>query len=312
MTTNGEKGAMKMRGSTTPSEELGSPTMRSRNVSTYRHLFVAFAVVLSFDALGSGSAEIAIGKGVAVCEAYFKVAKNWTRAELKCLGDLGLSGKGISRLQGEVDERDFSLDEDDSTVQLRKNAWTFVRKHDVNEANHFYADALPSWSRSAAQLEVVEKNLANLGKRYFSDWKVRTLNVDLDNDGVSDRIFVYPHCIPGGNVVDTRTYSSPLFLHGDADQVDVERTVNYLRRPILLGDEKGIRKLGNGRVVAIADFYANSAFGLFVFKGKTYFDFWWDAAASTTPHQANNKQVRIYLPIDGESRAVCAIQIAGD
>lgn len=259
---------------------------------------------------GVPNIEILVGKEQPVCQAYIQAARVWNYQGLRCLGDQPIAGSQISRYSGQVTKTEFSFQEDDPTLALRKNIWTFVRGHDVNEANYFPIDKLAEWTGAQSQISLVDQGLQNLGSKYFVDNAIRKISIDLDNDGIEDNVVVHPHCVLGGSEVNTRTFSSPLFLISGTDHVDEKRTDAYLRLPIRRRNVDSIRQTKNGARVAVADFYANSAFGFVTYRGQTYFDFWWDAPSGAAPDATDENVLRLYLPKNGQSRIVCALRFA--
>jgi hypothetical protein len=267
------------------------------------------AVTLSNTACArEGSMELVVGKGVAVCEAYAAAATKWDTHALSCIGDLPLDGRGISRVSGPVFKTEFSMDEADPTLGLRSRAGAFVRSYDVSIANYYYRDKLAEWRGSNEQLEVAGQGLVNRTSGYFHDPIIRILQVDLDNDGKTDDVYFYPHCAAGVSDESTVTMSSPLLLTPDRTAVDAERTLRLLRTPLHFGADRGPHQGADGSWVVNADIYSNSAFGFFKFRGKTFFDFWWDAGTTQVPER-DRGILRVYRPQQERTEAVCAFRI---
>jgi hypothetical protein len=269
-----------------------------------RMAFLILAVTAPMCANADARVEMIAGEGHPLCEAYLQAAKKWEYGTPACLGDQPIASKEVSRILGHIKKTEFSHQEDDPSHPMLANVWQFVRRTDVNEANYFYVDQLSGWIGTTEQREAAEQGIRNLSAKYFTDFSVRTMELDMDNDGRQDRLMVYPHCVQG-SVTNTSTFSSPVFLT-DTDEVDVERTHAYLRSPIRRNTSGGIRRRLDGSVVATADIFANSAYGLLEFRGRTYFDFWWDATPDAVPDPKDVNVIRVYLPQGGRSRAICA------
>jgi hypothetical protein len=267
------------------------------------------AMTLSSAAVAAeGSIELIVGKGVPVCEAYAASARKWDLYALGCLGDLPLDGNDISRVSGPVAVTRFSMDEDDPTIALRHSAGTFVRGHDVNIANYYYKDRLADWRASNDQLEVARQGLINRTNAYFRDPLTRILQIDVDNDGKADEVYFYPHCAADLSDESTVTMSSPLLLTQDRAAVDTERTLRLLRAPLKLRAARDPHQAPDRSWVVDADIYSNSAFGFLKFRGKTFFDFWWDAGTAHVPERDRNI-LRVYLAQRKRTEPVCALRI---
>lgn len=284
-------------------------SMSSQNrMITMKIATIVVALTLSSAASArQGSMELILGKGVAVCEAYAAAAAKWDSYALGCLADLALGGGDISRISGPVAKVRFSMEEDDPTIALRHSAGEFVRRHDVNIANYYYKDELANWRGSHDQLEIARQGLINRTNAYFHDPVVRILQVDVDNDGKMDEVYFYPHCAADVSDESTVTMSSPLILTPDRVAVDTDRTLRLLRAPLNIGKDRGPHQAADGSWVADADVYSNSAFGFFKFRGKTFFDFWWDASSARIPNRDRNI-LRVYFAEPKRAQPVCAFR----
>jgi hypothetical protein len=266
-------------------------------------------LLLATQVAAEGSIELIAGKRAPVCQAYLAAAKKWETASLACVGDLPLSGTEISRVSDSFRKTEFSMQEDDPTLPLRASAWKFVRKYDVNEANYFYADQLMKWDASPEQRSAAMQGMRNQATKYFTDSAIRKAELDIDNDGVNDTVFFYPHCVFGGSVVSSVTMSSPLVVSQEGNGINQRTSNDIFRVAIRRSSTEQVRRRPDGTYVAVADFYTNSAFGLFRFRGKTYFDFWWDAPLSAVPNPIDANVLRVYLAEGGHARAVCAFHV---
>jgi hypothetical protein len=290
--------------------EWAAPQIEMRILGTLAASLATVAI--SGRVLAQQKVEVQAGAGVPVCEEYLRSLKEWTKPAMRCLADLPLNSRELKRPSASVTRIEFTSDEDDPTMKLRQHAWAFVRKHDVNEANYFYPGSLSDWHGAPDQLAVVDQELANLSSRYFSDSALRILAIDVDNDGTRDRVLVYPRCVFGGNVVNTTTYSSPILLKKESDHADTdtEGTINYLRAPYRAGSSEKTRTSATGKSVAVADIFKNGAYGFLTFRGRTYFDFWWDAVEDAIPQPRSANLVRVYLPKKPRSTQVCSFRIS--
>jgi hypothetical protein len=260
--------------------------------------------------LVAASLELIEGKGTAVCEAYQSATRAWEQG-VACMGDESLDGPGIARILGPLTEIRNGTDERYPEYALMVSAGEFITQHDINLAAYYYTFQLGEWRATPEQRVIAQREVGNRGDQHFPEGIQRTLEVDVNNDGTRDSVLFFPHCYTGSTAT-SLTMSAPLLLNETRTTVDVERTQTLLRKPIRYHFSPQPRQLPDGRWVADADFYSQSSYGFFSFKGRIYFDFRWDAKPEQLPDPNESAVLRVYLAKGSATRAVCAFRLASE
>jgi hypothetical protein len=270
--------------------------------------FVLGVCFLLSELAAAAAFEIIEGKGTAVCEAYQLAAQAWTR-DMTCLGDNQFEGTDIARIGAPISEIRNGNDDRYPEYALMASAGDFITEHDVNPAAYYYTYQVGEWRATPEQLAIAQRELINRLNHHFPEGIQRTLDVDVNNDSKRDSVLFYPHCYTGSTAT-SLTMSAPLLLNEARTSVDVGRTLKLLREPIRHRFNPQPRRLEDGAWVADADFFSQSTYGFFDFKGSTYFDFRWDARPEQLPKSNDANVLRVYLAQGSSTRSVCAFLIA--
>jgi hypothetical protein len=280
-----------------------------------KNKYATFSVsVLCWVAGGAlAAAEVGVrlikGKGVPICEAYLVATQDWDPLAVGCFSSLPLEAPGLERVTDPVLKREFyDNDESDPLRPLLADAYKFVMRNDINPALYYYRDQIKDWRRTPAQMMIARIGIENKFDAYLRESVIRSVSVDLDNDGHPEQIMFYPHCATGSMVETSTTMSSPMILTDDG-RVDAKRTRQLLRTPLRFRATPEIRRHLRRAPVPVADIFSRSAYGVLRFQGKTYWDFWWHAKQESLPDPADANVLRIYQSEHGRSRSVCAFNL---
>jgi hypothetical protein len=252
------------------------------------------------------------GQGVAVCEAYAKGFADTDANSFACLGDIEATSGLVERIRGPVTKLmiDF-YDENDPGLKLYREAEAFIREHDINPAQYFVGDRMSEWRHSPEQLEAAERGIRNVWDGYDREGVIRWSNIDVDNDGLADKLMFLPACGRTSPQTTTSvTMSAPILLSPEG-HVDARRTELLLREPLGRRHKDEVRKDEHGKTVPIADIFSGSRQGWFRFREQTYWDFWWYAPIQGLPQPKEGHVVKIFTTTSLKTRQVCELKING-
>ena len=242
---------------------------------------VAAALLLTAAPVLAGQYELVKGKGVEVCEAYEK-SLNSFQPNLPMVG-----GRPVSSNLG-IDKPEWKSPEDGlapngvALAETFQNFSEFLWERDVNPVRYSRSERWPQWEGTPVQMKEAHKYYRSSRGQVLT-WSPPLLaEFDIDNDGNPEHVyFQHP----------ARSMIGDLFavLVADYKTVDRKKTERILPhppfkklglgmvRPVKKGDW-GIApsdvKVGN---TLVEDAASDLHYDFFFFKGKTYFDQWWES-----------------------------------
>lgn len=225
----------------------------------------------------AGEYVLVKGEGTEVCEAYKKNLNSFQPR-------LPMEYRKLNpQMQDFSEPKWVHLDEirnripSDSNLDLRISKFLWDR--DVNPAKYFTGE-LSKWHGTKRQIADAQKRFLYL-RHEISQWKVPSSHliaqVDIDNDGAFEPVYL------------DSMYAHPtllLVLKKDYSDIDYDKTklvmMHPSRKDLALGYSEPLQKDDRGippdhmkrSYVAVDDALRGSLYGIFLFKGKTYFDLW--------------------------------------
>jgi hypothetical protein len=185
----------------------------------------------------------------------------------------------------------------------------FFWKRDVNPVQYIQDTQYASWQGSKQQIQAAKRSYINrIGSEedgFDQSVSFKFAEVDLDNDGIPERILQFK----------PDPYSSLLLiLRPDLSEIDKDKSRLVLRHaPWGTKSSIAFRKAQGARSLEpIEDALHGAYYGIFTFRGKTYFDLWWfsDAHMARLPRQsANQWRLRVYEGNASVAKEVCVIRI---
>jgi hypothetical protein len=239
---------------------------------------------------------VSMGEGTPVCEAFQTIKTKTVLVN----GVPDVPEFGRPRYGDDYDGPEWAL--------LRK-VRDFLWVRDVNPVNHLPSTEAAQWRGTPEQLESARRNFfVQFERDVSSPLGYRIGQFDIDNDGVSDRIFYRSG--PG---------STLLVLNGDETDVDVERTERILKHPSrhdagwpeVRPPWPNERARSEQAIYPVTDAYTSAEYGVFIFEGNTYVDLWW----SQHPEYSGADRwtvgaAHVYLTEGTVSREVCVMRLA--
>lgn len=223
-----------------------------------------FALALLPAAGWAGELKLIKGKGVEVCKAYQKSLQSMSLQDMVC----GEKADTKDFKRPKWGKLDFS-----GNKELLKKISNFISYGDqFAEDKGFGFEILSEklWQESEV-----------MGQKFPPMYALYTTKVDVDNDGMAERILLFREYI----CMFTRVYSRPLFVLDEAkNQIDVEKTEPLLQNPF----PRDIKAKAINHLYQLYD--------IFFYRGKTYFDKW----------NMRDKTLNIYKQSKNETKEVCS------
>lgn len=277
---------------------------------------LALFVVLTGTAQ-AGRYELEKGKGVEVCEAYGKNLNSFkTGQPFRVTRPVNPEFKDFSKpvLYDDL-EYDFipgSQQSSDKSIQrLIANIDSFLWKRDINPI-YWYRGGLAKWRGTPAQYEEAWKyyKFSKRGPGIQTPNSDMVGEVDIDNDGVPERVYLDRHGEGKGVPL--------LVLNADHSDLDYAKTKLVMQHPSRKEQGLGeLRKLAPGEradaeaeefgFTPVVDAWHGASYDIFLYKNKTYFDLWW------TRHPDYHgdldflvgKPLRVFVIENGRTREIC-------
>ena len=248
----------------------------------------------------SNGYELLVGKGVEVCEEYEK----------------NLNSFPPNPLWRKIDP---------ASKEFRKPVWSsmsigeeilfkiddFVWQRDANPA--YYVNRT-YWRGTTKEYIKAEKAFKEDSGRVY--WAREISKVDIDNDGIPENV-VAANFGGGGKIL--------LVVNDDLSEIDYAKTKLLMRhpgrekmgilRPYAAGEWKLPPSIGSQENTLIDDSLHAAYYGVFTYKGKNYFDLWWDApiieAKDDHPSglESQVNRLRVFYAEKNDVKEVCAYRL---
>jgi len=213
--------------------------------------------------------EFLKGGGAPVCEAY----TDWLRR----------GQPAGSTFNVDLGEKFFGFNYEREALLL-ENVEAFLWARDVNPANYFLVTQMSQWTRTPEQIADARRGFHDAFERDI-DSGYQVGRVDIDNDGVSDDIFVAAR--QGGATL--------LVLNAEKTDVDRARTERIFAHPsrAAAGWPEVRPPWPDGDfarfpVLPVTDAYEGARYDVFVFRDSTYVRFLW----ATHPEHSNLEWIK--------------------
>lgn len=252
-----------------------------------------------------------------VCESYKKNLDSF-KNKFNRFGYSFLTARGIN-----AEFKDFSKpkwenllgsDKVPRAVNPHLKISDFFWKRDVNPVE-FFRDDPSKWQGT-------KKQYAEAYKRYFyfrheAPYRQVPRNhfiaeIDIDNDGTPEPVYL------------DQMYSTPtllLVLLRDYSDIDYEKTklvqIHLSRKELGLKDVRDISpkekekrpELKNWTTSSTGDALHILNYGVFIYKNKTYFDFWGLSDAGLYGGEEEHQRLRIFFSEKGKTTEICTIKL---
>jgi len=241
------------------------------------------------------------GKGLDVCESY--------QDNLNSFLPNAPSRKINTKLPGFEHQPDWKADytipTGESVYSYYLEMGNFLWKRDVNPVKHFPITDWPEWTGSKEQLKEARRAY---GKNRENLWMIQPqiAMIDIDNDGTKEPVY-----FEGG-------YGARIAaIKPDWSGIDWEKTKKLIQHPPIgkkredvfrpfytSEDPVGIfKKLG---YTDVEDAWHNLYYGVFIYKGKAYFNQWWTRKSSYEgKSDMEVGKLNVYMATPEETEKVC-------
>ncbi len=247
--------------------------------------------------------ELLVGKGTEICEEYEKNLNSFPEDTTRFGRPFNPVFKGFSKpVWNDMSPGEkilFKIDD-------------FVWQRDANPA--YYVNKT-YWGGTKKEFIQAKKAFKEDSQRVY--WNREISKIDIDNDGILENVVAANFRGGGGSLL--------LVVNDDLTGIDYARTKLVMRHPgrkelgILRTYASGEWKLpsstGSSENTIVKDSLHAAYYGVFTYKGKTYFDLWWEDPVSETKdglHSRLNFQdsrLRVFFAEKNHVKEICTYQL---
>ncbi len=247
--------------------------------------------------------ELLVGKGTEICEEYEKNLNSFPEDTTRFWRRINPAFKGFSKpVWNDMSPGErilFKIDD-------------FVWQRDANPA--YYVNK-SYWGGTKKEFIQAKKAFKEDSQRVY--WNRQIARIDIDNDGILENVVAANFSGGGGLLL--------FVVNDDLSDIDYAKTKLVMRHPgrkelgILRtyppGEWKLPSSIGSSEDTIVEDSLHAAYYGVFTYKGKTYFDLWWEAPISESKdglHSRLNFQdsrLRVFFAEKKHVKEICTYRL---